>query len=619
MWPIRAECAGLCTAQTIRKATTSSPSAARTGGRGITGPGNLRDVPVDIVLVPGAPVCVPELAGTAYPEVEPLVEAATAALRSAADRGGEVIVCTTGPTAMRVPARRHDLRRFGLPVPVGPAQAPPADPAEAAEYPPELLVGWWWLRRAGLDDVRESVVIQQDGDRQSADRPADGDALAAAVAALGGSGTVLVVADGPCALDPKAPIPLRPSAVSLDQALQAFVDDGRALIAPDRAGSVADGWYSRPLWEQLARVVGGRPAAGTAHVAPFGVGYHVGRWEVDGTRPAAVGAAATPTGAGDGAESTTPVVIVGPTGSGKSELALDLAQRYGGEIVNLDAMQMYRGMDIGTAKVPLGERRGIPHHLFDVLEVTDTASVADYQAQAIETVEQIMARGRRPIVVGGSMMYFQSLVDDWAFPATDPQVRAKYEARLAEIGVTALHAELAAVDPEAAATILPSDPRRTVRALEVIELTGKPFAASRPVIGTPRWNARLLGLQVDLGVLDDRLRRRTRAMFEAGLIAEVRELEARGLREGVTAGRAIGYAQVLDAIDAAGGADPQGEALEAVVEQVFIGTRRYVRRQRSWFRRDPRITWLDATPGAGEPLVERALAALADSDDGAKR
>lgn len=606
VWTIGAEDAEHYTAHTIRKPAVTCAIPGDQGARGHAAPGNLWGVPVNVVLVPGAPVCVPELSGRAFVEVEPLVETATAALRRAAAGGGEIIVLTTGPRPMRVPAGRYDLRRFGIPVPVGSGNDPCVQPAVAEQLPPEVLIGWWWLRRAEMEQLRETVVIQQDSDHQAAGT-GGGTELHEAIARLGDAGTVVVVADGPCALHPKAPIPLRPSAVSLDRALQAFLDDGQALICPDRAVSRADGWYSRPLWEQLADAVGKHPAGDCAHGAPFGVGYHVARWELGPTTDVRWADRVPAAGNGD----TTPVVIVGPTGSGKSDLALDLAEECGGEIVNLDAMQMYRGMDIGTAKVPADERRGIAHHLFDVLEITDTASVADYQTAAIETVEQIMARGRRPIIVGGSMMYFQSLVDDWAFPATDPQVRAKYEARLAEIGVEALHGELAAVDPEAGASILPTDPRRTVRALEVIELTGKPFAASRPVIGTPRWGARLLGLQLDLAVLDNRLDQRTQAMFDAGLLAEVRELERRGLRDGVTASRAIGYAQVLDAIDACDGADPEGEALVDVVEQVFIATRRYVRRQRSWFRRDPRITWLDATPGADPGLLEQARAALA--------
>src|SRR5690242_9756057 len=175
-----------------------------------------------------------------------------------------------------------------------------------------------------------------------------------------------------------------------------------------------------------------------------------------------------------------PLAIIGPTGTGKSALALAVAERVGGEIVNADAMQLYRGMDIGTAKLPPHERRGIPHHQLDVLDVTETASVARYQQAAAGDVEAIAARGAVPIVVGGSMMYVQSLLDEWTFPATDPAVRAKWEQRLAEVGVGALHRQLAGIDAAAAASILATDGRRIVRALEVVELTGQPFAASFP-------------------------------------------------------------------------------------------------------------------------------------------
>jgi tRNA dimethylallyltransferase len=283
-----------------------------------------------------------------------------------------------------------------------------------------------------------------------------------------------------------------------------------------------------------------------------------------------------------------PLAIVGPTGTGKSQLALDVAERLGGEIVNADAMQFYRGMDIGTAKLPVAQRRGIPHHQLDVLDVTETATVARYQAAAAADIEAIAARGRVPVLVGGSMLYIQSLLDDWSFPATDVAVRAKWEQRLAEIGVARLHAELADRDPAAAASILPTDGRRIVRALEVVELTGQPFAASAPTIGTPRWDAAIIGLDCDTELLDERLAQRTNAMFDQGLVSEVVGLLDRGLRDGVTAPRALGYAQVLADLD--GGGNGEGAR-----EPTFIGTRRYVRRQRSWFRRDHRICWLDAT------------------------
>jgi tRNA dimethylallyltransferase len=298
-----------------------------------------------------------------------------------------------------------------------------------------------------------------------------------------------------------------------------------------------------------------------------------------------------------------PLAIVGPTGTGKSQLALDVAERLGGsesvEIVNADAMQFYRGMDIGTAKLPFAQRHGIPHHQLDVLGVTETATVARFQQDAAADIEAIAARGNVPVLVGGSMLYVQSLLDDWSFPATDPAVRARWEQRLAEIGTTGLHAELASRDPAAAASILPTDGRRIVRALEVVELTGQPFAASAPVIGSPRWDTVIVGLDCDTRLLDRRLERRTEAMFTQGLVAEVIALLDCGLRDGVTAARALGYAQVLADLDAGGDGD-------GAREPTFIGTRRYVRRQRSWFRRDHRIHWLDASAAGNADAALRA-------------
>ena len=295
-----------------------------------------------------------------------------------------------------------------------------------------------------------------------------------------------------------------------------------------------------------------------------------------------------------------PIAVFGPTASGKSALGLALAHELDGEVVNVDSMQLYRGMDIGTAKLTPAEREGIPHHQLDVWDVTETASVARYQRDAIADVEGIMARGKTPILVGGSMLYAQALVDDWQFPPTDPAVRAKYEARRVEIGTDALHEELAQVDPAAAAIIEDKDPRRTVRALEVIELTGKPYKASQPPKDAPpRWGTRLLGLRTTADWLNPRIELRTRQMFERGLIEEVERLQAQGLVADSTAGRAIGYAQVFQA--------QRGElSWNEAVERTITGTRRYVRRQRSWFNRDKRIMWLDA---AGDTTAQ-ALRAL---------
>jgi tRNA dimethylallyltransferase len=299
---------------------------------------------------------------------------------------------------------------------------------------------------------------------------------------------------------------------------------------------------------------------------------------------------------------TRPLAIIGPTGTGKSALALAVAEATGGEIVNADAMQLYRGMDIGTAKLGVAERRGVPHHQLDVLDITETATVARYQVGAAADVAAIAARGAVPILVGGSMMYIQSLLDGWSFPVTDAAVRAKWEQRLDELGPQGLHTELARTDAAAAASILPTDGRRIVRALEVVELTGEPFAATAPVIGRPRWDTVIIGLDWEKTALDVRLAQRTEKMFADGLVDEVSTLLRRGLRDGLTASRAVGYAQVITALDDDGG--DRVQALADAQEQTYVATRRYVRRQRSWFRRDHRISWLD---GAAQDNVAATL------------
>jgi tRNA dimethylallyltransferase len=280
------------------------------------------------------------------------------------------------------------------------------------------------------------------------------------------------------------------------------------------------------------------------------------------------------------------VCVVGPTATGKSDLSLDLAEALDGEVVNADAMQLYRGMDIGTAKLPVAERRGIPHHQLDVLAVTEAASVAVYQREARATVEALLAAGRTAVLVGGSGLYVQAVVDELEFPGTDPEVRGRWETELAAVGAPALHARLAEVDPEAAGAVLPSNGRRIVRALEVIELTGRPFRATLPGQRTPRYDAVLLGVDRATAELDDRVARRVDLMLEQGLVEETRGLLEQGLREGRTAARALGYQQVVAALD--------GEYdLATAAEETVRATRRFVRRQRSWFRRDPRIHWLD--------------------------
>lgn len=293
------------------------------------------------------------------------------------------------------------------------------------------------------------------------------------------------------------------------------------------------------------------------------------------------------------------VVVAGPTGTGKSDLALDLAERLDGEIINADSMQLYRGMDIGTAKVPPSERRGIAHHLLDVLNVTQTATVASYQRDARAAIEEVRARGRTPVLVGGSGLYIQAVVDDINFPATDPLVRAKWEGELERLGIDHLFALLTARDPAAAIAIGPANGRKIVRALEVIDITGRPFTATMPRPGLPRYGAVLLRLDRPTGELDQRLEARVRAMVAAGFLDEVRTLDAAGLRRGVTASRALGYAQLLAVLDG------QTDLEQAIVSTAAI-TRRFVRRQRSWFRRDHRMIDLDGTDPA---VLDRALLA----------
>lgn len=300
------------------------------------------------------------------------------------------------------------------------------------------------------------------------------------------------------------------------------------------------------------------------------------------------------------------IAVVGPTAVGKSDLAVDLALALDGEIVNADAMQLYRGMDIGTAKLTPVQRRGVPHHLLDVLDVRDEASVAVYQRQARAVLDEIRSRGRRGILVGGSGLYLRAVLDTLDIPPTDPAVRARWEDELAAVGAPALHARLAQLDPLAAANILPGNGRRVVRALEVVELTGGPFSASLPRRQEYAFPAVQLGLTLPRPELDERIALRVDRMWDAGLVAEVRELMAAGLPEGRTASRALGYAQVLRRL--AGECD-DAEARADTVR----ATRKFARRQESWFRRDQRVPWL---PADAADLVPRALDLVAAADAG---
>ena len=300
----------------------------------------------------------------------------------------------------------------------------------------------------------------------------------------------------------------------------------------------------------------------------------------------------------------TPVVaVVGPTATGKSDLGLALAERLGGEIINADAMQLYRGMDIGTAKLSPAERRGVVHHLLDVLEVDEDASVAAYQRAARAGLVAISARRARPVVVGGSGLYVRALLDRMELAPVDPVVRARLEDRARELGPGLLHDELAAVDPDAAVRIGRANTRRIVRALEVIEITGRPYTAKLPeqVYARP---AVQIGLDCARDVLDERIRARVEGMWARGLVDEVRGLAGRGM--GRTAARAVGYAQVLALLR---GEVTEPEARAAVV----AGTRRLARKQMGWFGRDPRVHWLDSR---APDLVDRALALVAQADAG---
>ncbi|HEY3738144.1 MAG TPA: tRNA (adenosine(37)-N6)-dimethylallyltransferase MiaA [Jatrophihabitans sp.] len=295
------------------------------------------------------------------------------------------------------------------------------------------------------------------------------------------------------------------------------------------------------------------------------------------------------------------VAVVGPTATGKSDLAIAIAREVGGEIVNADSMQLYSGLDIGTAKLPLSERGGIEHHLLDIWPLQKSAAVAQYQAIARATIDAIHAHGKTPVVVGGSGLYVRGTLDSLEFPGEDAAIRLRLYAELDELGPEVLHARLATIDPAAAMAILPSNGRRIARALEVIELTGEPFTATMPGFEAI-YDVVSIGL--DRTDLDERVRRRVHHMLETGWLEEIRALLPVGLRGSPTAGKALGYQQLMAVLDEAG--EVVGDFDEAV--QVTIrATIRFVRRQRRWFRRDPRIRWLDAT----DPALHRTAIDLA--------
>jgi tRNA dimethylallyltransferase len=289
------------------------------------------------------------------------------------------------------------------------------------------------------------------------------------------------------------------------------------------------------------------------------------------------------------------VAVVGPTASGKSALGIALARAVGGEVVNADSMQLYRGMDIGTAKLLPHERGGVPHHLLDVWSVTRTATAAAYQQLCRDVVDRLLARRVTPVVVGGSGLYLRAALDDLRFPGTDAGLRAELEGELDRVGAAALHARLGRLDPAAATRMDPANGRRIVRALEVVALAGA--MPGQMTSYDAHYDTRWIGLDRD--DLARRVAERVDRMFEAGLVEEVRRLERQGLREGLTASRALGYGQVLAMLD--------GDGDEAWArERTVVATRRFARRQRAWFRRDPRVRWLSP----GDDLLERALSLL---------
>ncbi|MEW9531526.1 tRNA (adenosine(37)-N6)-dimethylallyltransferase MiaA [Microbispora sp. NPDC049125] len=294
------------------------------------------------------------------------------------------------------------------------------------------------------------------------------------------------------------------------------------------------------------------------------------------------------------------IAVVGATAAGKSDLAVELALRLGGEVLNTDSMQLYEGMDIGTAKLTEAERRGVPHHLLDIWPVTRTASAAEYQRLARPLIDDLRSRGRAAILAGGSGLYVRAAIDDLEFPGTDAGLRARLEKELDATGPAPLYDRLTALDPVAAGNILPSNGRRIVRALEVIELSGRPFSATLPSYDAV-YDSVQIGVEVPRPELDRRIELRVDRMWEAGLVGEVRALLERGLAEGRTASRALGYAQVIRFLS--------GEwTEERAREETVRATRRFARRQESWFRRDPRVVWL---PFDAPGLADRAYALAA--------
>jgi len=295
----------------------------------------------------------------------------------------------------------------------------------------------------------------------------------------------------------------------------------------------------------------------------------------------------------------TLIVICGATATGKSDLAVALAEEMHGQVINADSMQLYKGMDIGTAKLSMQERRGIPHHLIDVLPVNQEASVAQYQIDARSIIDQLLEENIPAIIVGGTGLYIKAILDDLNFPDTDPEVREKIARQAEELGIDVMHERLAKLDPAAAAAIPKENVRRVVRALEVIELTGRPYTANLPRVGSTKYpQAQQFGLVMERETLHERIDLRVERMWERGLVREVRDLMGEGLLEARTAQAALGYAQIIKFA--------QGELTEdEAKEETKRATRQYARRQETWFSRDERITWVKKAPIS--ELVERVI------------
>lgn len=301
------------------------------------------------------------------------------------------------------------------------------------------------------------------------------------------------------------------------------------------------------------------------------------------------------------------IAIVGPTASGKTALAVEVARAVDGEVVGTDSMQAYRGMNIGTATPTQAEQRGVPHHMIDVWDLAEGVSVVEFRDRARAAIDEIFARGKVPVVVGGSGLYVRAVLEEMDFPTTDPNVRRRWDERLTQIGAPALHAELAAIDPAAASSIEVNNGRRIVRALEVIELTGEPFAARLPA-PTDRYPTVRFGLSIERDVLDSRIEDRVDSMWADGFVQEVQGLASAGLGSAPTAAAALGYRPVLDYL--------AGEISEAQArERTIDDTRRFARRQQRWFARDDRIRWVDFD---APDLATRIAGAVTDGQSSAR-